>query len=342
MQSISLGLMAILILIKVLVERRSFVFLGNSETLSWMILPIICLFSLSYSQDYHRGWNEWLCMIPLLVLPLFLSTFDFSESFRIFSKVFIVAILISVLAHFTSTLGFDSLKRQRMATISLFFSIENNGWIAWSFGIISFFISRNKYIKVSLIFIALCCLGYLGQTLLIISLMLFYFCNICFENGPSILKKAISILILIAIIVFIYFSSSLIQQDFSLLPTNADQFLIELKFSLNQWWEHPLNGVGYGNYIHAMWNEYNEHQMQSPLSYTMDFFHLLVSLGILAIVGFYMVIKSYFIKSKGLNINGIYFIACFFYLTPCISQVSTASFTIALIFANNFFKEIEL
>ena len=54
-------------------ERRN---AGKIDSrLVWLSIPAVYLFSLFYGRDFIRGWNQWLNMVPLIVLSLYFFVF---------------------------------------------------------------------------------------------------------------------------------------------------------------------------------------------------------------------------------------------------------------------------
>lgn len=304
-------------------ERRN---AGKIDSrLVWLSIPAVYLFSLFYGRDFIRGWNQWLNMVPLIVLSLYFFVFRAHLKKHYLVIGFITAVLVSVVGHVLLPVSLPGWIKGTIP-ISLFHTADQNSWIIWAAAILSIDYIDNKLIKVLLFLIFELALLYFGSIRLAAFAWIFYIIH-CLSQKISIKELAVQLVTSFPIVIIISYT---LFPSFNLTVSQVSEYSFKLKneivFSWYQFLKHPITGVGIGDYLHAMWNEYNDHNLTNPDKPFFQFFHLLVSTGLVGLWPLYMIWNTLRLDRIPAVMLTLFFLTCLLFFAPFTSQVSCSAF----------------
>ncbi|MBK6818045.1 MAG: hypothetical protein KA109_12890 [Saprospiraceae bacterium] len=320
--------------------------------LTWCLIPIAYLLSLFYTHDFMRGWHQWTNMTPLLILPLFFKFLIREEEKPKLIIGFAIACSTSVLLHFWAHHGLHLFSWHSTSPLTLFYTASKNAWIWWS-ALVLLILYKRTWLHIILMLILGIGLMYLGYLSLLISAGIWYIISDRkrLGAGPNDLWVKLGVFLptifLSAWVLFdashstllMWYETGLSFYTKSNMPLMAEAYFQDAHFSINQWWMHPFNGVGLGDYIHAMWNEYNTHGLQVPDSPAQGFLHFAVSCGMIAVVALVMIYKSYNDHHKTALPLAIFLILHFVVFVPLISTISAAVLLLPILLSPSFQTE---
>ena len=305
-------------------ERRN---TGKIDSrLVWLSIPAVYMFSLFYCRDFLRGWNQWLNMVPLIVLCFYFFVFSahLKKQYLVFG--FISAVLASIAGHILFPVFQLPGWIKGTTPISFFHAADHNSWIIWAAAIIAIDYIKNKLVKVLLFLIFELALLYFGSIRLAVFVWIFYIIHFL-TRKISIKELAVQMVTVFPILVIISYT---LFPSFNAVLAQVPEYSLKIKneivFSWYQFIKHPITGVGIGDYLHAMWNEYNDHKLTNPDKPFLQFFHLVVSTGLVGLWALYMILKTLRIENTPVFMLTLYFFACFLFFAPFTSQVSCSAF----------------
>lgn len=302
-----------------------------NRSLVWLSIPAVYLFSLFYCRDFNRGWNQWLNISPLIVLCIYFYVFNHHLQKAILLRGFLSAIVLSIFCHLVFTVFQLDVWMKPGSTKSFFHSAEQNTWLIWAAAILTILFIKNKVLQPLLLFFFEFALLYFGSIPKAIFLLIFY---IVIKNMQGVSIRILAIQLVLAFPLLFIISYAFFPTFNSVLFESLDQIMKsknEVVFSWYQFLKHPITGVGLGDYIHAMWNEYNDHSLTNPDKPYFQFLHLLVSTGLLAFLPFYLIWNKYRFESYPVNILALFLFVSLLFFAPFVSQVSCSAFMIPLL-----------
>ncbi len=309
-----------------------------------MIIPAIYLFSLSYSKNFVHGWRQWLILMPLVVLPIYFYLARPLLRVKPLILVLGVTAATSVVLHYLVGFGWISITIKTTVPLSIFHRAEINSWIWWSAALMMILAFPVRHFAQILSLILILGLMHLGQVGLLILLAIAVFSysfgllpKTTFNAGLFFI--AMPCLVLLGIIFFDVFTKNIFILGDTILnayrKNDWQQTVLdyghEAQYSLNQWWKHAINGVGLGDYVDAMWNEYHDHNQHIPAVPAQQIGHMLVSTGLLAFGAIYGIIRYYIHSSPREIVAVVVCLLGLIFFMPFFSQVSTTAFTLALL-----------
>lgn len=308
----------------------------HSEMIVWTFIPLVYLLSLLYSRDFQKGWYDWVKMSPVLVLPLFYNLFqnEINQN-RWWWKLYIGGIALQGVFHLLFNWYNISLHWKRESfPISLFYFKDQQSWIIWS-GILIACIALQKmsHRKVA-VGILLLYLNYFGLVHIAGSAVIFYFLMEVFYWKTTLKSILVDILFICGLHFVSFQCFESFRNGLSQLGAFISTGFTEIKYSYNQFNSHPMNGVGLGQFIHAMWNEYNVHQVSMPEKYKFQFFHGLVSTGLVFFLPVVLVFRKYEKSMILIRMVGLYTLIILFLFSPFQSQVSAMAYILPLFCAH--------
>jgi hypothetical protein len=320
-------------------------FQQKNNDLVWLLIPLIYGISTLYSRVLEQAFHQWLNLLPMVILPLFFALPLPKKMTGLLTQAYILSILIAGLLHLTGLFQFITPEGDASTANSQLPDADAYSLIIWSGILVSALQNRSSLFwssVIPLLFINLC---YFGPLSLIVASCLTYLV-IQFLQTPQrssvILSRTLIVGSFIVILSLVYFTSFRHQVSDSLYNLAAiytreawtpgiTGFFEEIKFNFTQWAKHPFTGVGVGDYIDAIWNEYHDQEKEAPKHYSSQFMHMLVSTGLMAL-WFAWISVSYWIKSeRNQTIFLLLVISVLFFTTPFNSQATTSAFMIAIL-----------
>ncbi len=325
-QSILMGVMLIASVGRLFYDIDAIKSNGEKQDFIWLVIPIVYLFTLFYCRDFYRGWNQWLNMAPLTVLSIYFFVFKNQLKRSILVQGILIATGMSMLCHVLFPIFKWSAWVIEELPWSFFHSREQNSWILWSASLVGVvFIKRPVLRFVFFILIEIAFL-YFGSARFAIFILLFYSVTVAAE-GHSIRNLVVQCALslpLICIISYVLFTA--FHDTILSFSGYVISYSNEISFSWNQMLKHPLTGVGLGDYIHAMWNEYNDHNLPSPDKPNFQFLHLMVSTGVLSFIPVYWIWKNNLTERNPVFTITIFMLLGLLFFAPFTSQVSCSAF----------------
>jgi len=299
--------------------------------LIWLSIPVVYLFSLFYCRDFYRGWNQWLTMAPVTVLSIYFFVFKNQLNKAVLVRGILIATGLSVLAHVLLPVFNWSDWINEEPPRSFFHTLEQNSWILWSAALVGLLCLKRPAIKFIIFILIEIALLYSGSVGLAVFILIFYGVHVV-QEGDSIRNLGVqwALTLPILFIISISFFTSFYETVASFFEYRI-RYSNEIVFSWNQFLRHPLSGVGLGDYIHAMWNEYNSHNLPNPDKPHFQFLHLLVSTGVLALVPVYLIWKSSLIERRPVFTITVFMLLGLLFFAPFTSQVSCSVFILPLL-----------
>jgi len=346
LNSISLGLMALWVVYVMLAKPESRKSLtANKIRIVWLVIPLFYGISILYSNEFTRAINQWLILAPLLILPPFFSLFDLTKTRENWIKCYVLVILLVGLIQWLSAQGYLTLVNKEPGMVSVFYDSEKHSFIIWSAILLAGWYNPNSRFWVwttPVLFLNLFYYGHIslilitGITYLVMQLKIA-------ENALSlVIPRALIFGTAIFIFSLVYFSTFRTQLSEALFnivavytreawTKQAIDYLSDLKFSFAQWLKHPFTGVGLGDYVDAIWNEYHDHGLEAPEDPRSQFMHFLVSAGLSGLAAFYIIMSSWRKSGCVVILYLILASSVLFIAAPFKSQVSASAFMIAVL-----------
>ncbi|MEP7321632.1 MAG: hypothetical protein ABI761_06920 [Saprospiraceae bacterium] len=336
-----------LILVKILANKDALrKILHPQKDLIWMLIPLVYFISLSYSRNFHRGWEQWQILLPLIVLPIFFELFSF-QSMRIKpGTVYVIACVISILLHFIPYTIWPAQLVKSLGPTSLFFTPVQNSWIWWS-AIMTLILKTDK-VKADQLFmmILLSAMMYLGQVGLLLLVYIMYVIKEWKQDRDELSEMLTRVMIFLPLffisgwIFFPAFQNSVLNIGYALLSLYTKEevvgpvkwFITDATCTIQQWWLHPLSGVGIGDYIDAMWNQYQSIKLDLPEAPYQQIGHMLLSGGMMFLIVFFLIWNAYRSSDRYTKSLVAILLVTMIFFAPLNSQISAFVFLLPLFF----------
>lgn len=311
----------------------------------WLAIPFIYGISILYSREFKQAIHQWLNLLPLVILPLFFAIPLPKKMTVLLVQAYVLSILIVGLLHLTGSFQFLSRTETVPTYISLLPDAEKYSFIIWSGILLSGFQSTGSRFwswVTPLLFINLCYFGHLGLIVASCSTYLIIQLLHTPQRSTEIVSKALifgSFIFILSLVYFTAFRQQVTDVLYNLAAIYTREawtpgittFFEEIKINFIQWTKHPFTGVGVGDYVDAIWNEYHDHGKEAPLHYSSQIMHMLVSTGFMALWVAW-ISGSYWMKlDRNRMIYFLLVISILFFTSPFNSLATSSAFMIAIL-----------
>jgi len=322
---------------------------GNRIELNWLSIPFVYAISVLYSANFDRGINQFLNLTPVLLLPLFFIQSTIKNWLELLSKAYTASILLVSLINILSIFQILPLDSKETTVSSLFHDAEKTSFIIWSgilLGCRSSSSSRFWLWTTPLLFINLFYYGHIVLIFMASSTYLLLQLLPASRQRPDMVSRILifgTFIIILSLVYFNTFRTHLADAMFNLVAIYTNEawtsgmsgFLIDLKFSFIQWIKHPFTGVGLGDYLDAIWNEYRDHGKEAPGYPYSQLMHILVSCGAMTFWVVWVLISSWIKYSRNRFLFFILIASILVFAAPFKSQVTATAFMLAVILGSS-------
>jgi len=321
---------------------------GKNDELTWLSIPFVYAISVFYSANFERGINQFLNLTPVLLLPLFFILTTLKNWFECLAKIYILSILLVSLLNVLTIFQILPWDSKEVTVSSLFYDAEKTSFIIWS-GILlacrpgSF--SRFWLWSTPLLFINLFYYGHMVLIFLASLTFLLIQLRPASQQRPEMVSRILifgTFIFILSLVYFTTFRMHLAEALYNLVAIYTNEawtsgmsgFLFDLKFSFAQWIKHPFNGVGIGDYVDAIWNEYRDHGKEAPAYPLSQLMHMLVSSGAMTIWVVWVLVSSRMKYDRSRLLFFLMTVSILLFAAPFKSQVTATAFMLAVVFGS--------